>query len=130
MCQAVETFIAVMGPVFAVVLVCETAVTVGSVVLCMDTAHLRKDAFVLPTPDAFFAAEPFVIAGTVQAEDPAEGSYSVVLFQSFLYGVIQVFLSYLFVLSYQLPSMSLTFFNRRLASFSSSFSAFRSLFSA
>ena len=122
-----------MGPVLAVVLVGESAVAVGSVVLRMDTAHLPKDVFVLLSSDScgtFFAAEPFVIAGTVQAEDFAEGLYGVILFQAFLYGVIQAFLPRLFVFSYQLPSCSLTFFNRRLASFSSSISAFNSRFSA
>lgn len=122
-----------MGPVLAVVLIGETAVTVGSVVLRMDTAHLTKDVFGLLSSGScgtFFAAEPFIIAGTVQAEDFAEGLYGVILFQAFLYGMIQAFLSRLFVFSYQLPSCSLTFFNRRLASFSSSISAFSSRFSA
>ena len=130
MSQAVETFITVMGSVYAVVLVGKTTVAVGSVVLCMDPAHLRKDVFVLLSSDSFFAVKPFVIAGTVQAEDFAEGLYGVILFQAFLYGVIQAFLPRLFVFSYQLPSCSLTFFNRRLASFSSSISAFNSRFSA
>ena len=130
MSQTIESFIAVMGPVLAVVLVGETAVTVGSVVLCMDPAHLRKDMFVLLSSDSFFAVKPFIIAGTVQAEDFAEELYGVIPFQSFLYCVVETQLSRFMVLSYQLPSRSLTFFSRRLASFSSSFSAFRSLFSA
>ena len=122
-----------MGPVLAVVLIGETAVTVGSVVLRMDTAHLTKDVFVLLSSDScgtFFAAEPFIIAGTVQAEDFAEELNGVIPFQSFLYCAVETQLSRFMVLSYQLPSRSLTFFSRRLASFSSSFSAFRSLFSA
>ena len=122
-----------MGPVLAVVLIGETAVTVGSVVLRMDTAHLIKDVFGLLSSGScgtFFAAEPFIIAGTVQAEDFAEELNGVIPFQSFLYCAVETQLSRFMVLSYQLPSRSLTFFSRRLASFSSSFSAFRSLFSA
>ena len=130
MSQAVETFITVMGSVYAVVLVGKTTVAVGSVVLCMDPAHLRKDVFVLLSSDSFFAVKPFVIAGTVQAEDFTEELYGVIPFQSFLYCAVETQLSRFMVLSYQLPSRSLTFFSRRLASFSSSFSAFRSLFSA
>ena len=130
MSQAVETFIAVMGPVYAVVLVGKTAITVGSVVLCVDMAHLRKDVFVLLYSDALFAVQPFVIAGAIQAEDFAEELNGVIPFQSLLHCAVETQLSRSIVLSYQLPSWSLTFFNRRLASFSSSISAFRSLFSA
>ena len=130
MCQAIEASIAVMGPMLAVVLVGKPAVAVGLIVLCINTAHLGKDVFVLLSSDTFLAVQPFVIAGTIQVEDFAKELYGVILFLSFLDSVIQMLLSCLFVFSYQLPSISLTFFNKRLASFSSSFSAFSSLFSA
>ena len=130
MSQTVETIIAVMSPVYAVVLIGQTTVAKGTVVFRVDTAHFRKDAFVLLSSGAFLAVKPFVIAGTIQAEYFAEGLNGVILFLSLLYCTVETQVSRFIILSYQLPSSSLTFFNRRLASFSSSFSAFRSLFSA
>ena len=77
----------------SVVLVRNSAVAIGSVVFGVDQANIMQQSLVLKLAAALGSVRPFIVTGTIQAQNVTNLSYYISLLVHFLNTNVEIFLT-------------------------------------